>query len=402
VTRPWLIASSVAGGLSAALVPLLAVLTLEVRDYGAFSLAYLVLAQGWSIALSAVCDTWARQRNGRVDGTEWADYASAIATIAGSAAVVAFAVAWPVFGGALPAAAMALAIGATLYRQGARYHDAVARGPRAVLGSDTVMVLTFVLAFVALRLLDRQLLSSLLWAWAVASVASASLFLRGAFGGRGLGHWYRGRRRTARTLLSESLLMDAGFTGTPLLLAPILGLAHFGIYRSLYSLSVPLQLLIDPLRPNLSQLPLKRITSRPVLVPVIAVAAALAMFGYLGLAFAVPAALSFSPVLAALSDHAAAAGLFVGFQFLNYLIVVFARMHVPHRRLVVGRACHSVFAVLLPVGGAAVAGLSGAMWCFVITIASSAAMWLVLLLIHSDRQTRALNAGGDGALRTAA
>jgi hypothetical protein len=76
----------------------------------------------------------------------------------------------------------------------------------------------------------------------------------------------------------------------------------------------------------------------------------------------------------------------VGCQFLNYLVNVFARMHVPHRQLVIGRACHSLFAILLPVLGALLAGLSGAMWCFVATIASSAAIWVLLVLLNSRRQ----------------
>jgi hypothetical protein len=170
------------------------------------------------------------------------------------------------------------------------------------------------------------------------------------------------------------------------LIAPILGLAHFGIYRSLYSVSVPVQLLIDPIRPNLSQMPLKRVTSKPVLATLFCVAAALALTSYGALTLVVPAVLSFSPVLVALTEYALAASLFVGCQFLNYLVNVFARMHVPHRQLVVGRASHSVFAILLPVLGAALGGLPGAMWCFVATIASSAALWVALLLLNSRRQ----------------
>jgi hypothetical protein len=402
MTRLWLAASSLTGGFSAALVPLLAVFVLDVRDYGAFSLAYLVLAQAWSVQLSAVCDTWARDRAAHAGGDEgWSDFASAITTISGVSAVVAFLVGWPVFGEPLPAAAMGVAVGATLYRQGGRYHHAVALGPRAVLPSDVVMVATFGAAFSGLTLLDESLLTSLLVAWAIAAVASAAFFLQGASGGRGLRPWYRSHRRTARTLLSESLLMDAGFTGTPVAVAPILGLADFGIYRSVYSLSVPLQLVIDPVRPNLSQLPLDRVTSKRALVTLLSVAAALAALGYGALQFLVPATFSFSPVLMALTDFAAACGLFVGFQFLNYLVIVFARMHLPHGRLVVGRACHSVFAIALPILGAVVAGLPGAMWCFVATIATSAATWIVLLLLASRRHSREPAAQSDSHVRTA-
>ena len=131
VNRLALAVSSTAGGLSAALVPVLAVFLLPVGKYGAFSLVYLVFAEGWSIQLSAVCDTWARSRAAGTTAGTWADYTGALAAVGAVAALITFAVGWPVLDSALLAAAMAVAVGATLYRQGARYHHAsrTARGP---------------------------------------------------------------------------------------------------------------------------------------------------------------------------------------------------------------------------------------------------------------------------------
>ncbi len=382
--------SSLTGGLGAALLPFLAVLTLAIRDYGAFSLVYLVFAEGWSVVLSAVCDTWARLRGEGRSAGRWADYAGALAAVCAASAVVTFAAGWAVFGDLLPALAMAVATGAALYRQGARYHHAVDRGPRAVVPSDIVAIVVLVVTLVAFQQAGQPLLTSLLCAWAISSVAAAVFFLPGALGGGGIVVWCRRNGRTVRALLSESLMMDAGAAGTPVLLAPILGLHNFGIYRSMSSLSVPVQLLIDPVRPNLSQIPLRRVTSVRVVGTLFAVGGLLGGTAYLALAFVVPVVLSFSPVLTALSSFAVPCGLFLCLQFLTYVFNIFARMHVSPRRLILGRVFHTVFAIALPITGAVVGSVTGAIWCYVSTTGLTVALWLGLLLLGRRRP------GSDG------
>lgn len=394
-----LAASSLTGGLSAALVPFLAVLLLEVRDYGAFSLVYLVYAEGWSILLSAVCDTWARLRGAGTSAGRWADYAATLSAICGVSAAVTFAAGYATFGGLLPATAMGVATGATLYRQGSRYHHAVARGPRAVVPSDLSSVLVLAGSFVALRLAGQSLMSALLIAWALSALVSAAFYLPGAFGGTGPVAWCRRNGATVRALLSESLLMDAGAAGTPVLMAPILGLHNFGIYRSVSSLSVPIQLLIDPVRPNLSQIPLRQVTSTRVVAALTAVAAVLCGAVFTVLTYVVPAALSFSPVLTALSHYALPCGLFICLQFLTYVFNIFARMHVSHRRLILGRVFHTVFAISLPITGAVLGSVTGAVWCYVFTTALTVALWLGLLLVGQRGHDGPMAPGQEAGVR---
>jgi hypothetical protein len=379
VNRIPLVMSSVAGGLSAALVPVLAVFLLPVEDYGAFALVYLVFAEGWSIQLSAVSDTWARRRAAGETAGTWGDYTGALASVSGAAALLTLLVGWWVYDSAVLGLAMAVAVGTSLYRQGARYHHAVAHGPRSVLPSDVVAVAVLVLALVGLRASGQPLLTALLLAWAVSGVASAVFFLRGALRGGGPLAWYRRNDRTVRVLLGESLLMDAGATGTPVLVAPILGLHDFGIYRSVSSLSVPLQLLIDPVRPYLSQVGPRRLGQPRTVGALAGVAVAIGVAGYAALVLVVPAVLSFSPVLVALSGFAVPCSLFVAFQFLTYVLNIFARMTVGHRRLIIGRAVHTVFAIALPVAGALTAGVTGAIWCFVATTGLTVVIWAALL-----------------------
>lgn len=403
-TRVLLAVSSVTGGLSAALVPFIAVLLLPVSDYGAFSLVYLVYAEGWSVVLSAVCDTWARLRGAGSSAGRWADYAGALSTVCAVSAVVTLAAGWATFGAPLPAVAMAVATGATLYRQGARYHHAVARGPRAVVPSDAVSVLTFAGSLLGLRMAGEPLLTAVLCAWAASAIASAAFYLGGSLGGGGTASWCRRNAPTVRALLSESLLMDVGAAGTPLLLAPILGLHNFGIYRSMSSLSVPVQLLIDPVRPNLSQIRLRRVTGVPVVAALFAVAALFCGAVYAALTFVVPLALSFSPVLVALSRFALPCGLFLGLQFLTYVFNIFARMHVSHRRLILGRVSHTVFAISVPITGAVLGSVAGALWCYVFTTALTVLLWLGLLLLgrRGQEEPAAAQTPGDLLVEEAA
>jgi hypothetical protein len=393
VNRFSLALSSVTGGLSSALVPVLAVFLLPVTDYGAFALVFLVFAEGWSVLLSAVCDTWARRRAAGGTAGTWGDYSGAIAAVSGLAALVTAGVGWWVYDSVLLGAAMAVGAGASLYRQGARYHHAIVHGPRSVLPSDIAAVGVLAAALIGLLVSGRPMLPSLLVAWAISSLAGAAFFLRGgALRGGGPVRWYRRNDRTVRVLLGESLLMDAGATGTPVLVAPILGLYQFGIYRSVSSLSVPLQLLIDPIRPNLSQISPRQLARPPVVAALVATATVLGLAGYLVLTHVVPAVLSFSPVLMALSGFALPCSLFLGFQFLTYVLNIFARMNVSHRRLLGGRAVHTVFAIALPVLGAVLGSVTGAIWGFVAATALTVVIWSALLA-SSAREGRATAVG---------
>jgi hypothetical protein len=111
----------------------------------------------------------------------------------------------------------------------------------------------------------------------------------------------------------------------------------------------------------------------------VAAAAALGLAGYLALTQVVPALLSFSPVLMALSGFAVPCSLFLGFQFLTYVLNIFARMNVSHRRLLIGRAVHTVFAIALPVLGAVLGSVTGAIWGFVAATALTVVIWAALL-----------------------
>lgn len=392
VPRAVLLASSVLGALSNALPPVVAVLFLDVGDYGAFSVAYLVFAWGWSITLSAICETWARVRSGRVD--DWPRYSPALvqlSLIGAAAGTFAGALAYEQPWLAVPTGA---AVGLTMYRLGARYHHSVVRGPHAVLASDAVGVLVFgtVLGATVLSSPGNALLALVL-SWVTSALAGAAFFRpTSVAGGGGLRGWYRRKGGTVRPLLGESLLMDAGSVGTPMVLAPLLGLADFGVYRSVSSVSLPVQLLMDPIRPNISQTRPALMLGGPVTAVVHVVAVLLSVACYAAFLWVLPVLFAFSPVLLALSEFALACSAFVGVAFLGYFYYILARVHLQHSRLLLGRVVQTVFAIALPVVGFALAGLSGAIWGFVVNAAVTAIVWT--MLIFRDR-ARIVGAGRD-------
>jgi hypothetical protein len=54
-------------------------------------------------------------------------------------------------------------------------------------------------------------------------------------------------------------------------------------------------------------------------------------------------------------------------------------MRVAHRRLLTGRAVHTVFAIGLPLVGAVLGGASGAIWGFVVSTGMTVVIWTALL-----------------------
>lgn len=380
MARRALLLSSGLGAVASAMVPLGALLLLDVSDFGAFSLCYLVFAWGWSIELSAICDTWARQRRSTSSPT-WTSYASALGQLSVVAAAVAVAVAAPVYQSLPRALLTGLATGAAMYRLGGRFHHAATGRARSVLLSDATSVITFLgLLGILAGTFSSARLDSLLIAWALSGLASSLFYpARGILRGGGVRRWYRNHRRVLAPLLGESLLMDTGSIATPMLISPLLGLADFGIYRSVSSVSLPVQLIVDPIRPNLSQMPARILLGRVATTAVLGSALALGAMTYAALTLLAPLLGAVSPVLRELSAYASAAGTFVFFAFWGYFLYIAARAHVSHANLLRGRALQTVFAVAAPVVGLTVGDLPGAIWGFVAASGTTPLIWALLL-----------------------
>ncbi|WP_432393934.1 hypothetical protein ACRQ5B_11460 [Pseudarthrobacter sp. L19] len=381
MSRLHFVGSSVLGAAGSAMVPISALLLFSTVDYGAFSVPYLIFALGWSMTLSAVCDTWARGRSEGTGRREWDSYSGALLTGAAAAALVTVAVTGFVLGNWMNAVAAGAGVGANIYRLGARFFHSASKGPQAVLASDTAGVAVFVLAVAATLVMHLPPLAGVLTGWALASLASALLFPLPRPGrGTGLVSWVRQRRARIVPLLGESLLMDAGSIGAPLAMAPFLGTANFGAYRSISSVAMPIQLTLDPIRPNISQMPPSVLLSRKVLAVVLGVAALMSAACFAVLGLVLPHLHFVAGALATLAHYAVACTVYVAVGFLGHFYYIVSRGILAHGSLVRGRAIQTAMHILFPFTGLFLTGLDGAIWGFVAANAAAALVWPAFLL----------------------
>ncbi len=386
MARLHFLSSSLLGAAGSAMVPISALLLFSTVDYGAFSVPYLIFALGWSMTLSAVCDTWARGRPEDPSRDDWRSYSGALfmgATIAG---LVTLAVAVVVLGNWSNALAAAAAVGANIYRLGARFFHSASKGPQAVLASDLAGVAAFILTLASALFFHLGALTGVLTGWALASIVSSVMFpwprLRR---GSGLVMWVRHRRARIVPLLGESLLMDAGSIGAPLAMAPFLGTGNFGAYRSISSVAMPIQLTLDPIRPNISQMSPAVLLSRKVLVGVLSVAALMALGCFAILGVVLPQLHFVAGALATLAHYAVACTIYVAVGFLGHFYYIVSRGVLTHGSLVRGRAIQTVMHILFPFTGLFLNGLDGAVGGFVAANAAAALVWPAFLFHQHGR-----------------
>lgn len=331
--------------------------------YGQFSMVYLVFAAGSSTVFSVISEAWARTWHDRRPLVAWRHYSAALVWVAlgfGLLGVVVGLIAGIGWFSVLGAVAVATLV----YRIGSRYYEShVGDWTRVFVGDLANVVVSVLVAVVGFALMwDAFALA--FGVWTAGSVASALASERPALRGPvAVRRWWLTHRRAIRPLLADSLLMDTGAIGTPYVLAPILGLAPFGVYRAVANVGIPVQLGLNPLRPVVSRTPASRLLSWRLLVPftLVLIFAGVACYAILVYLPSLPFRLG---VLSDLYQVALPASLFVPANGLSFLIYLVARSHAPASRILPARIAQTVLAIAGPVIGAIGWGLTGAVWGF--------------------------------------
>lgn len=377
---------SIYSAINTSTVQVIAILSLTPSDYGAFSLYYLAFAIASSVTYSAVAEAWIR--SGR-DGREllpWVQYCTTLLAVAGLALIL-VAVAGVLAGAPALGISFGLAICLTTYRLGARYYSVAVSHFRYVGPADLIGAIVMVIGFWALQEVTAAL-TALSLAWVGSSLVSVLLSERPRidlhFGPR---HWVRAHRASIGILFLDSALSDIGTIGVPLLLAPLLGPAKFGVYRAVSSAALPVRLMLDPIRPILGGLSVGVFArARTVLVALLG-ATAIGAAAFLTLAALESAPLLASSVLNALSEYALPVGIFVGGNFLGMLYYLVGRAHFSAKRLLLYRIVETVGAVIFPVVGYVWSDLTGAIWGYVL-VSIVNATFAVGLVGSEDRATK--------------
>lgn len=367
----------VVGSLAQVVTPIVALLTLGARDFGEFSLVYLLYAWGLSVQLSVCSEPFTRglvRARVRADGAD--RYRSVSTSLAAATALVCGVTGALVWGGAVAGALGALAAFASVVRAGDRYRRVVERGLAGPVAGDAV----FLVVFATTAVLSAGSLSGVegvLVPWAVAAVTTSAVASRPRLPRRGdLTSWRREHGAHIRPLLKESLVLDASSVGGAYLLVPLLSVTGFGIYRAVSNVATPVRLVTEalrplasrPLGPRATQVFLVGLTAAGVLAGVAAWAALVAVDHYgwdLG-------------VVVELRDHAIGTAVFVGASLVGAMTYYRARVWASPRQLWRGRLAQSGTALAMPLVGAWAGGLDGAIAGTAAATVLGALVWVLL------------------------
>jgi hypothetical protein len=378
VSKTIIIRHSAYSALSAVAVQGIAVLALSATDYGVFALYYLVFALASSGVFSILSEAWSRTQGLPNVRNGWGEYCTMLVFLSLVIVIPVLVIAQFV-GRPWIAATMCAAIAFATYRLGARFYAAATGNNRLVGPADLMSGLVMVGAYFSVALVLPPL-EAVSLAWCLSGAVAVVMSMRPQFQ-RGFRptHWIREHRNAIQILLADSILLDLGSVGVPLAMAPMLGAAKFGVYRSVSSAAIPVRLILNPLRPFMGRRPPEFFLRGRVFLA--AFSAALVMGGtiFLGLTAVRWGSWFSSGVISELSSFAVQTGIFVAFNFLGMFYYLVARTHLRARRLLTYRIVQLAGAVTFPVLGLVLWGLAGAIWGFAAN-AVFLCIFLILLL----------------------
>lgn len=376
----------VAGGtllnaLSILLLQILALVALVPGEFGRFSALYLLYALSTSVLLSVLCEAWQRNR----PHAAWREYGATLFWLSIASGVITFAVCQLIPGFQEISYLGAAAVGFATYRTGARYFALQQRSLKLVLPGDLLSVLVLSAGWTLFILLDSITVTTthILLLWFVSAIVSAiaSKPVR-SVRITVVRWWMAHHRKQIRTLLADSTILDASVIGTPYVLLSILGVAGFGIYRGLSNIAGPVKLLLFPLRPLFSTYSLIKFASGRSLFVMGGIAALLGALAYACLRVLELWGTELG-TLTALMAYTPLASIFVGATFLNGVFYLVGRTHFSRRTLLSGRGVTSFIGIVLPVCGALLDGIGGAILGVTIGTTAGALVWLVLTVVES-------------------
>ncbi|MGD8199086.1 hypothetical protein ACQE98_00310 [Ornithinimicrobium sp. W1679] len=387
---PWrrvlVVVVPVASGLALVGVQVGPMFALTAPDFGVFSLAYLLFALGTSLTLSIVCEAslTARGHSGaagpRSWDTPWTRYGSVLTAISAIVALGVLAIIAALRGPLDSLLASSAAFTAVLW-QGARYYElGGGRLGRVVVG-DALAGGVAITAWVLVTVTGGGDLSTALLIWLVSGLVAVAAVRRWPAWNLGaLRPWIDERRHSIRHLLRDSAVMDASAVGTPLVLAPLLGTAGFGVYRGVSNLAAPVRLLLNPVRPLIATWSQTVPSSR--LAAFFALLGALSgSLGYVTLR-AVSPHLSAGTVLGEVAGLAAPTALFMAANMAGHAAYIVVRSRPPSAAILVPRLWQTGMGVAGPFIGLLLGGLEGAVWGFAVASTISALHWLHFMSRH--------------------
>jgi hypothetical protein len=358
----------------------LAIVVLVADDYGVFALYYLAFAFGTTLCYSVLSEAWFRTtlETKVVDG--WPRYCTMLTAI-GIATLVPVFIIFLFVGNLRIGASLGGAVALATYRVGARFYAAASNRHRYVGPADLAGAIAMVGAYFVFRLFLAPL-ETVSVAWFLSALVAALLSERPRYEtGYRPSHWIKDHRRSIKILMTDSIFVDLGSVGMPFALSPMLGIASFGVFRSVSSAAVPVRLILNPLRPLIGRRSLASLTELRILFVFFGGATIAGGLTYFGLSAIGSAGWFSKGVIFELAAFALPVGIFVCFNMLGTFYYLVARMHVRGVLLLQYRALQLFGTIAFPFVGLFWNGLTGAIWGFTLN-SSIGSLTLVLLVIH--------------------
>jgi hypothetical protein len=372
-----LASSTITGALLGTVIPIGALVMLTPSNYGAFSTIYLFFAYGVSLQYSIVSEAWTRgNRRERIEAV-WPGYSATLGTLAMMVALAAFVTCQLISEVRSVAWWLSIAVLLGIYRSGTRYYWLANGATRRVVLSDILGIAGLGVGFVVLQ--SEGPIVQVAAAWSLSTIASAAamgfpLLQRGA----GPLAWWRARSCEIKPLLADSLLMDIGAIGTPFLLAGSMGAEGFGIYRGIANASMPVRLLVDPLRPALGRKNRDYFVRGVPAIGIISATGIVGLGSYFALSWLVPNLPLELGTLSSLEAYASPAAIFASANLVGTIFYIVCRTNADRREIMVGRLFQTLVVVCMPLFGFFMQGISGAIWGFALSALMSALVWVAL------------------------
>lgn len=376
-TRSLIAYSTVLYGLGTLFLQLLGVFSLDAADYGIFSALYLGFALTSALLQSVLLDAWSIEglRHRALD--EWPTFSNVLLQFASGSLV--FGIGLSLLVARTSTVAVLLGSGAialATYRTGFRFFHARRGEWFLVIVSDSLSLLGTIGGWFMSHHIGLAGYEVVLFAWVFGLTLSLTRTRLPALRGPGVVGWVRGHRRDVAPLLGDTVLMEGSAVGTPYILAVVMSMSEFGVYRAVSTVSSPIRLLFAAVKPALASGNGSRFWGWRFNAVVGSVSVITGVLVHVALSGLPRLQISLG-VASDLVPYSEAVGVYACGSILLQYYYLLCRSRGVYRAVVAVRPLQTAVGVGCPIGGFAVGGLAGAIWGFSAATVIAGLAWMI-------------------------
>lgn len=372
----WLRLATVAVNSAVAITPsLVTLLFVDASVYGYFSLIYIAYIIGSNLLYSAVLEAIVRSGgSGKV--FESRELIAVITQLSIVVGVLASVIALGVIGMKPATIAGGVALGLTNYRHGCRYVEVYNNRYLIAVRADAMFLVGLLIGWICFwQVAGEPTLDTVFLSWSIAGVMATLAGTKPDIGKLTLwGRWYRRYKKQINPLLGEAGVTEISNVLSPIVLVPLLTVSQFGIYRATFNISAPMRAIMGAVRPYLSRFNYRDLASLRFVMPLWVISCAIGGITYVALKV-VGEVGWFGGAIQGLIPHSIAVASYTAINLVCTYWYIVSRMHSSTRRLLIARIGQSVLYIFLPMVGAMINGISGAIWAIAVAVFLASVLW---------------------------